>query len=280
MNTCFSPLKFFKALKSHATQLVMCSILAMPLGSSYGQSTIYSDNSVYFSWQNSTYWYGYFTSDFGNVYGYSDEEKDRHQITNGVLGVKLLKDLVGQSGGTICDVLIDNGTDYIIKYKVKFESGFDWKKGGKLPGIGGGQIYAGGQDTSPGDGWSFRIVWHTYDNINNGQPFLAPYAYYVDQPGVYGDEFSTRYFITDDNWYDIWIHVKMNTDDNYDGKLQVKINDSTIYYNATFRWVTQNSGREIDQIMWDIFRGGDATSDYISSNDCWIYLDDFVIDKQ
>lgn len=244
------------------------------------QSKTNSDVTVHFNRSQGTYWYSYFVADFGNVSGYSDAEKTRHAITNSeTLSVKLLKDEIGQAGGTICDIEIENGTEYILSYKLKFEDGFEWTKGGKLPGLGGGEVYAGGQDVSVGDGWSFRPVWHYYDGINNNQPFLSPYAYYVDQPGIYGDEFGERYTITDNAWYNIWIHIKMNTGTNSDGKLHMKVNNSTVYYNSTFRWVTQNSGREIDELMWDIFRGG-VGSDYIASDDYLIYFDTFVIDKQ
>jgi len=45
-----------------------------------------------------------------------------------------------------------------MEYKVKFQEGFEWTKGGKLPGIGGGKVYAGGSDVSAGDGWFSRPV--------------------------------------------------------------------------------------------------------------------------
>ncbi len=244
------------------------------------KTTIYGDRSVHFNHSAGIYWYGYFVADFGNVSGLSDAEKNRNVITDSqTLSVQLLKDEIGQAGGTICDIEINKGTEYILSYKVKFQSDFEWTKGGKLPGLGGGEVYAGGQDVSVGDGWSFRPVWHYYAGINDDKPFIAPYAYYVDQPGIYGNEFGKRYTIKDNKWYKIWIHIKMNTNQNSDGKLHMKINNSTVYYNSSFRWVTDDHGREIDELMWDIFRGG-VGSDYMASEDNLIYFDDFVIDQR
>lgn len=237
------------------------------------------DITVNFDRPPNTYWYDDFVEDFGNVSGYSDAEKNRHNITDSnTLSVKLLKDEIGQAGGAICDIELQNAAEYTIEYKVKFQEDFQWTKGGKLPGLGGGEVYAGGQGVSAGDGWSFRPVWHYYDGVNNNQPFLAPYAYYVDQPGTYGDEFGKRYAIQDNVWYNIWIHIKMNIGTSNNGVLHIKVNDNTLYYNNSFRWVTQNSGREIDELMWDIFRGG-VGPDYIATEDNLIYFDTFVIDK-
>lgn len=238
-----------------------------------------SDFGVYFSSTAGTYWSSNFISDFGNVSGYSNAERVRHYKTGSTLRVKLEKNKIGQDGGAICDVALSNKQQYIISYKVKFQNGFDWAIGGKIPGLGGGKVYAGGEDPSAGDGWSFRPVWHQYSNVNNGNPFLAPYAYYVDQPGTYGNEFSKRYTITDNTWYTVWIRVKMNTGSSSNGIIHMKVNNSTVYYDGSFRWVTQNSGREIDELMWDIFRGG-AGSAYESSVDNYIYFDNFVIDAQ
>tara|TARA_R110000822_G_scaffold177528_5_gene317504 strand:- start:190 stop:1035 length:846 start_codon:yes stop_codon:yes gene_type:complete len=244
------------------------------------QAKVNSDVTVTFTRTPNTYWYGNFVDDFGNVSGYSDAEKNRHKITNSnTLSVKLLKNEIGQTGGAICDIEIQNATEYILKYKIKFQDGFQWKKGGKLPGLGGGQVYAGGEDTSVGDGWSFRPVWHFYSGVNNNQPYFAPYAYYVDQPGTYGDEFGKKFTIQDNAWYNIWIRIKMNTGTLRDGIMHMKVNNSTVHYDASFRWVTQNSGREIDELMWDIFRGG-VGSDYIATEDNLIYFDTFVIDMQ
>lgn len=249
-------------------------------GSGATSTNIRSDFSVYFSRNAGIYWYSYFVEDFGNIGAYSPEERSRHSITNSkTLRVKLLKDKIGQAGGAICDIKIANGEEYIISYKIKFQDGFEWAKGGKLPGLGGGKVYAGGSNTANGDGWSFRPVWHYYEGVNNNKPFLSPYAYYVDQPKKYGDEFGARYTISDNAWYNIWIHIKMNTGTNNDGKIHMKVNNSTVYYDSTFRWVTQDAGREIDELMWDIFRGG-ATSEYKASKDNYIYFDSFVIDKQ
>ena len=45
-----------------------------------------------------------------------------------------------------------------LSYRVLFEKGFDFRRGGKLPGLGGGKANTGGNKPT-GDGWSARYMW-------------------------------------------------------------------------------------------------------------------------
>ncbi|MDR2732741.1 MAG: hypothetical protein LBB36_05935, partial [Fibromonadaceae bacterium] len=66
-------------------------------------------------------------------------------------------------------------------YRVKFEEGFEFVKGGKLPGLCGGACYTGGNTPLQGDGWSARIMWRTGGSI-------VQYMYFTDQAINYGDD--------------------------------------------------------------------------------------------
>jgi hypothetical protein len=52
---------------------------------------------------------------------------------------------------------------------VKFEEGFDWRLGGKLPGFGGGDEPGGGRHSL--EGFSSRIMWR-------GKGMMHQYSYY------------------------------------------------------------------------------------------------------
>lgn len=242
-----------------------------------------SDRVVNFSGRSGTYWYSYFVEDFGNVDGYSDAERSRHWVnTSQQLKVKLLANQTGGFNGGVCArVHLDPSPEYTFQYRVKFSADFDWCLGGKIPGFGGGMVYAGG-DTNVvhGDGWSFRPVWCVNPNLNNGNPCLRLYVYYYGMPGVYGDGLSSSAFypITDGTWYTVKLHAKMNTAANFDGAISMTVNGETVYENSSFRWVTNDYGRAVDQLMWDVFRGGSGT-EYQSDEDWEIFFDDFVIDN-
>jgi len=63
----------------------------------------------------------------------------------------------GKGGGQF-DVLLPARTEYFADYYLMFRPGFDFKLGGKLPGLTGGKSNTGGR-RSTGDGWSARYMW-------------------------------------------------------------------------------------------------------------------------
>ncbi len=245
---------------------------------------VYGDRNIWFSnWASGTYWYNRMVADFGNVYGLSNPERDRQTVQNSNLKVKLLKDELTGYGGITAYVNLDEADEYTLEYKVKFEDGFQWKAGGKIPGLAGGTANTG-CNKATGDGWSFRVMWRNFFTENGNQPYLEPYVYHAGMPGNCGDNFNSdnndniRYTITTNQWYTIFIRVKMNTGANSDGVLEMKVNGTTVYNNTSFKWVTQNSGRNINRILWSIYRGG-SSDNYKASEDNYILLDNVKINK-
>lgn len=239
---------------------------------------VYGDRSVWFTRPDGTYTWTHITQDFGNINGVSSSEQGRHYTSSNTLRIKLLKNALTGAGGVTGYINISSGTNYTLEYKVKFQSGFTWAHGGKIPGLGGGAAYSGCQDPSAGDGWSFRVMWRQWNSVNNGKPYLEPYTYYKGFPGPCGDSFGKRYTITDNTWYTVKIKAKMNTGSNYDGAARMWVNGTEVYSNKSFRWVTKDSGRNVNRLMWDIYRGG-STSDYMASTNQYIYFDNFIINK-
>ncbi|PMR69777.1 hypothetical protein CR158_09015 [Halomonas heilongjiangensis] len=64
-----------------------------------------------------------------------------------------------------------------LTYRVRFEPGFDFVKGGKLPGLYGGEAPSGGETADGENGFSMRLMWR-----EQGQGEL--YEYVVDQEGT------------------------------------------------------------------------------------------------
>lgn len=46
--------------------------------------------------------------------------------------------------------------------RMKFGKGFDWVRGGKLPGLCGADCITGCKDVTGLDGWSARQMWRPY----------------------------------------------------------------------------------------------------------------------
>lgn len=75
---------------------------------------------------------------------------------------------------------LGNAERACLQYKVRFPEGFDFVKGGKLPGLYGGQAPSGGDEVT-GDGFSMRFMWR-----KNGQGELYEYVVNKDEDNDYG----------------------------------------------------------------------------------------------
>src|SRR5690606_15373813 len=69
-----------------------------------------------------------------------------------------------------------------LRYRVRFGPGFDPVRGGKLPGLIGGEANTGGDAPDGTDGWSGRMMWRRELDV-------VQYVYHVDQPTQYGEDF-------------------------------------------------------------------------------------------
>lgn len=58
-----------------------------------------------------------------------------------------------------------------LSYRVRFEPGFDFVRGGKLPGLYGGEAPSGGESVDGENGFSMRLMWR-----EQGQGELYPYV--------------------------------------------------------------------------------------------------------
>ncbi len=58
-----------------------------------------------------------------------------------------------------------------LSYRLRFEPGFDFVRGGKLPGLYGGDAPSGGEEVDGENGFSMRLMWR-----EQGQGELYPYV--------------------------------------------------------------------------------------------------------
>eukprot|EP00493_Phyllostaurus_siculus_P024377 UN24717 len=75
------------------------------------------------------------------------------------LEIKYLKNKFGNESRVRYKVRLVKADVYVVEFQVKFKSGFDFKKGGKLPGICGGSCTTGCKNITA-DGWSSRFMWY------------------------------------------------------------------------------------------------------------------------
>ena len=77
------------------------------------------------------------------------------------------------TSGTGCQWRLELNGEYeeaYLSYRVKFKSGFDFVRGGKLPGLGGGDTPTGSDSANGVDGWTGRLMWRTEFQGTSGVP--------------------------------------------------------------------------------------------------------------
>jgi hypothetical protein len=181
--------------------------------------------------------------------------------------------------------LAGNHDDLYCSYRVRFASGFDFVRGGKLPGLVGGSHPTGGKPAD--DGFSARLMW---------RPFGAAvqYVYYPHQPSKYGVDLpylpsgEVAHFRAG-AWVRVEHHVVMNTSAPilrpgelgagsangvlqgwFDGQLALDLHDRV--------WRLDNTVH-VDAFYFSTFFGGNDGS-WGARRDESVDFDDFVISKR
>ncbi|WOO41555.1 polysaccharide lyase [Rubellicoccus peritrichatus] len=216
-------------------------------------------------WFNNWAPWSYYTAnevavDFGNYYSYVSPT-NKIQINNvGQLRFHMPQGKVGifETGGSFLSRLTPKNA-FNLEYRVKFDGGggrdYDWTRGGKLPGLGGGVVYSGGNPATAGDGFSVRLQFSDGGSTGvPGQGYISPYVYYKDQPNQYGDGFGQYIPIADNVWNTIKVYVKVNTGSNANGVLAIYLNGALVFYKSDLRYVT--NGTKVDMLYFSCFHGG------------------------
>ena len=176
-----------------------------------------------------------------------------------------------------------------LSYRVRFAPGFDFVRGGKLPGLAGGTAPTGSTQATGFNGWSGRMMWRTNFNGVSGQPQQLTsggitYAKHTDS-GFAGDgrqEDRNFFFNPDgsqtefvaDQWYQITQRIVMNTPGEFNGIQQIWIDGVMVINEQNIRY-RQDDSFAIDQLYFSTFYGGNG--DWRTSKDEEAFFDDFVV---
>ena len=194
--------------------------------------------------------------------------------------------------GTGAQWILKLGGEYeeaTLRYRIKFKEGFDFVRGGKLPGLAGGTTPTGSSPSDGVNGWTGRLMWRTKFDGVSGQPAqltsnAISYAKYATS-GFAGDgkQEDKRYFTEEDDsltvwqsgvWYEITQYVKMNTPGEADGIIRVSV-DGRQVFNQTDALIRRDASLKIDSMYFSTFFGGNE--DWKTSKNEVVYFDDFEI---
>ncbi|MFW5785230.1 MAG: polysaccharide lyase [Chitinispirillaceae bacterium] len=166
-----------------------------------------------------------------------------------------------------------------LRYYVKFEDNFDFRKGGKLPGLMGGNESwkrSGGDQPDGTNGWTLRFMWRT-----GGKAVVYSYL----PPGTYGGEqwgldIDLNTTFSTGKWHCIEQYVGINDVGKENGQLYVWIDGKQVLEldDVLYRTVDNDAGR-IGGFYFSTFHGGN-TPDWGPKNDSYAQFDGFVVAKE
>jgi hypothetical protein len=152
--------------------------------------------------------------------------------------------------------------EYTLNYDMYFEPGYDWARGGKLPGLSakewdsGCSIEGDGIPTDPGpERWSVRLMWRMA-----GTNEL--YVYDQDRvPGACGTRSPTNLTFDTGRWISVSLYVKLNTAaDAHDGVAQMYFDGTLAREESGIRFrSTLGEDSRINQIFFSTFFGGNES---------------------
>lgn len=196
-----------------------------------------------------------------------------------------------ENGSKYLSVLIDKGRfgpvvgaqwstpltpsdSFYFSYRLKFANGFDFRKGGKLPGLAGGNANSGGDVPNGTDGWSARMMFW-----ENG--ILSFYLYYPDQPGKFGEPLLWKYpggepaKAVAGKWYTIKQYIRMNDPGKKNGIVRGWLNGELVCNVDTIRF-RDSKALNVDQVFFSVFMGGDDAT-WAPEKDQYVWFDDFEV---
>lgn len=186
---------------------------------------------------------------------------ERSQIVTLPAGQKALqvttpaKEFGWQRSGAHIMTPIPARDECVLEYDVRLgeENGeaFDFRRGGKLPGLAGGKSNSGGRKPT-GDGWTCRYMWR-----EGGE--LVVYLYHLDQTGIYGDDIPLKIKAEPGKWYKLRMHIVLNTNDKKNGILKISVNDKQVLERKDIRY-RLGKDAQIDHFLFAHFWGGQDES--------------------
>ena len=158
-----------------------------------------------------------------------------------------------------------------LSFDFKLHSKFEFVRGGKMHGLGGGTATMGCDPIDP-DGWSTRMMWRA-----NGLPEL--YVYHQDRKYRCGDFYNpSNFFFAPDSWYRIDIQIKMNSSPaSKDGRALLYI-DGVKQVEVNGLHLSGNANVNIDKFLFSTFYGGHDPS-WSPSKTTYVYYDNFTVHR-
>jgi hypothetical protein len=159
----------------------------------------------------------------------------------------------GPDGGAQAYLQLPGPVDVLeLTYQVRFPPGFDFVKGGKLPGLYGGTENSGGDIPDGTNGFSTRYMWRT-DGAGE------VYAYLPASENKGTSLGRGCWTFPPGDWTTVRQRVQLNTPGEDDGRISVWQGDRLVLDRGGLEFRTTPELR-IDGLFFSTFFGGDDSS--------------------
>jgi hypothetical protein len=197
-------------------------------------------------------------------------------VTNGILKASYIPDNRGSPRLTKDSKLNKNVTTATLSYDLKLNKNangtdFEFVKGGKLHGLGGGTATTGCEENIEPNGWSVRLMWRA-----NGVPNLYVYHQGRKANDCGADYPAVSFSLKTNDWYRIDLQVKMNSDAALNNGAATLYIDGIKRAEATNLRLTGDNTVQIDKFLFSTFYGGN-NGDWAPNHTNYIEFDNFSV---
>jgi hypothetical protein len=155
-----------------------------------------------------------------------------------------------------------------LSYYVRFASNFQFVKGGKLPGLGGGNGNTGGKIPNGYDGFSSRLMWR---DGGDGEIYA-----YMPSSKTWGTSLGRgRWTFKTGVWHHMEQVLRVNTPGKRDGEVSVWQDGKLVFRTGGLEF-RKTSELKIDQLIFETFFGG-GTPDWATPVDTWADFRDVTV---
>lgn len=166
-----------------------------------------------------------------------------------------------------------------LEYCLKFNDGFDFRKGGKLPGLmGGGDSWSrsGGQQPNGANGWTLRYMWRSEGRaVIYAYLPASPNGRYGNQP--WGQDIELYKRFKPGQWHCLKQSVTINELGKEDGQLRVWFDGELVLDRSDITYRLEDTPQGfIGGVYFSSFHGGN-TADWAPQQDSTALFNGFRI---
>ena len=148
---------------------------------------------------------------------------------------------------------MSGGEALCLRYQIRFPQAFDFAKGGKLPGLYGGEAPSGGEAVTGENGWSVRLMWR-----KDGEGEL--YEYVANKKGKFGLSVGRGTFVLPrGEWITIDLEIVPNDVGNANGIARLWVYGRPTIEQQDIIYRTSSSSYPAG-LMFSTFFGGSSSS--------------------